>query len=246
MHMGYMIRAGYLLPLLVLALVSCGEKGTDPEPENPGQSRVLFVHALPSLDSLEFQGVPLTGARLVTFSPNPIGFSGISRYLRISALPTELRSVDIKSDEVYLRDTLAPAVDSAYSLFGFLDRSGNAASVLLRDDLARDSAKRQLVRGINLIPEIDSLRFTFIRSDSATIELPSYHFGTADPEFFPLVDSLSANFTLVADILDPAAPGGVENLFTGDVSLRPGWIFTFAAIGTRSSPQIIILSHLDL
>lgn len=243
--MGFMIRVIYLLPLL-LTIVSCGEKGTDPEPENPGQARVLFVHALPSLDSLEFQGVPLQGAQLVTFSPTPVGYSGISRYLRISALPTELRSVDIETDEVHLRDTLAPAVDSAYSIFGFLDQSGNVASVLLRDDLRRDTAKRQLVRGVNLIPGIDSLRFTFIRSDSASIELPSYAFGTERSEFYPLFDSLSSTLTLVADILDPAAPGGVDNLFTGEVPLRPGWIFTFAAIGTRNSSQIIILSHLDL
>lgn len=240
------MRVVGILPLLILFLSGCGESGTEPEPENPGQSRVLFVHALPGTDSIEFQGAPLSGGRLVTFSPDTVGFSGITSYLRISSLPTELRAVDAETDVVYLRDSLTPAVDAAYTFVGYLDRSGNVTSLIMEDDLSRDSAKRQLVRGINLIPDIDSLRFTFVRSDSVTAGPPVSPFAIPISGFTPLLDSTSTTYTLVADILDPTLPGGVDNLFTGNVPLRPGAIYTFAAIGTRGAPQIIIISHLDL
>jgi len=241
-----MIKPSALLLLLSLFTLSCGEKSTDPEPEDPGQSRVLFVHAMPDVDSIEFQGQPLQGARLVTFIPGSIGFSGISRYLAVSALPVELRAISPETDEVYVRDTLNPEPGASYSLFGFADRTGEQTTLIARDILTRDSLKRPLVRGINLIPEIDSLRLTFLDDGSVGTEVGVYPFGTGNSPWVPLFDSVTTTLTLQADILDAGAPGGFENLYTGKVTLRPGAIYTFAAIGRRATPQIIILSHLDL
>lgn len=233
-----------LLPLLLL--IACGESGTDPDPVDPGKARALFVHGLTGLDSLEFQGRPLEGASIVTIGPRLITWAGVSRYLTISALRTELRAVDPETNEVRAAAELVPAIDSAYSFFGYRNEADQFVGLVLNDDLRRDTAGRQGLRGVNLIAGVDSLRFRFIAVDSMTAALPIALYGAPSSLFTPLFDSTTTTVTLVVDIIDETLPEGFGTLFTGDVPLPANRLYTIAAVGTPTLAQIVVVPHLQL
>ena len=234
-----------LLSLLLLTGVGCNstEEPVDDDPPVP-KARILFVNAFLDAPPVQFQVQRLNGSPLASIVPQYLSFSQISRYQRVEAGPSEVRALDSISREFILRREIDLPEGETFSFYLYPDTQGDTAGFLLREDLTSDTTGRAKARPINLLSGVDRLRYTLSRDDD-TLIVDQVPFAVAPPDFQPLFDTTgSILVNLRVDILEAGTPEDL--LFTGDVALVHGSYYSIVAMGTRTSPQIIVIPHSNL
>lgn len=239
------MKKATLFTLLLALFAGCSqtEQPVDDDPPLP-KAKILFVNAFLGSSPIQFQVQRTTGSPLASIVPQFLSFSGISRYQRVEAGPSEIRGLDSISRDFVLRRNVTLVEDSTYSYYLHPDANGDTTGFLLRDDLTIDSSRRAMARPIHLLTGVGQLRYTIARGKD-TLVVDQVPFATAQPEFRPLFDTTgSILVNLRVDILENGAPSVL--LFTGEIALAHGSFYSIVAMGSLSEPQIIIIPHSNL
>ncbi|MCB0713770.1 MAG: DUF4397 domain-containing protein [Ignavibacteriae bacterium] len=235
-----MTQRNYALLLFALLLTGsfivsgCGEDSVEPTPAKP---RLLFLHAAPITAD---KGVDiLIGNEEVVQNKK---FGEFATYVDVPSGSQDVKVVETGTTSAAFTTNLIFNEEKNYSLIAYNETDGTVGALLFRDDLSAPASGQALVRVVHLINDGPKVRVAFK--------------GTGDP----LYDSIA--FKQVTEFFNPrpagtytlrimdvkeqgggSQSGGANALIEQEVTLQAGKIYTFAAIGTAASPELVVISN---
>ena len=203
----------------MLLIVACGKDEDNPAPPAP-QSKVMFVNAFMSVDSLRAQinDTTVVGA-------NALAYLNKTGYITTTPGSKKLGFRLTSSGASFLDTTLTLSADNAYSVYTSGDITGYSL-IVTQDDLSLPTTGNAKVRFINLSPDTTGFNAYVGIGDTATLGTNvGFKEATAFKQFAQgSYNILLQNFKQLPD---------VETI--GGFQLTAGKVYTILLTGRQSS-----------